>query len=299
MHFPNQFRVVLALGALALWPAAHAVTVRDAQNRAVNVADISRVVTLGGPVTETVFALGVGPQVVATDISSNYPAAAAALPRVGYYRQLSAESIIALKPTLVIGNEDSGPPVVLEQLQAANIALLILPKSTSPAVTKKNIVTLGQVFGRDAQATALNRNLDAQLVQAARLRSSVTRQVKVMFIYARGSNMIQVGGRNTSADGMIRLAGGRNVFSNFEGYRPLTPEAAVSANPDYILMLNDGLASVGGVEGVLKLPGIAQTNAGKNRRIISMDGNFLLDFGPRLGDAAKDLALKLYPDLRR
>lgn len=299
MYFPNQFRVVLALGALALWPAAHAVTVRDAQNRAVNVADISRVVTLGGPVTETVFALGVGPQVVATDISSNYPAAAAALPRVGYYRQLSAESIIALKPTLVIGNEDSGPPVVLEQLQAANIALLILPKSTSPAVTKKNIVTLGQVFGRDAQATALNRNLDAQLVQAARLRSSVTRQVKVMFIYARGSNMIQVGGRNTSADGMIRLAGGRNVFSNFEGYRPLTPEAAVSANPDYILMLNDGLASVGGVEGVLKLPGIAQTNAGKNRRIISMDGNFLLDFGPRLGDAAKDLALKLYPDLRR
>ena len=299
MHFPNQFHVVLALGALALWPAAHAVTVRDAQNRAVNVADISRVVTLGGPVTETVFALGVGPQVVATDISSNYPAAAAALPRVGYYRQLSAESIIALKPTLVIGNEDSGPPVVLEQLQAANIALLILPKSTSPAVTKKNIVTLGQVFGRDAQATALNRNLDAQLVQAARLRSSVTRQVKVMFIYARGSNMIQVGGRNTSADGMIRLAGGRNVFSNFEGYRPLTPEAAVSANPDYILMLNDGLASVGGVEGVLKLPGIAQTNAGKNRRIISMDGNFLLDFGPRLGDAAKDLALKLYPDLRR
>ena len=299
MHFPNQFHVVLALGALALWPAAHAVTVRDAQNRAVNVADISRVVTLGGPVTETVFALGVGPQVVATDISSNYPAAAAALPRVGYYRQLSAESIIALKPTLVIGNEDSGPPVVLEQLQAANIALLILPKSTSPAVTKKNIVTLGQVFGRDAQATALNRNLDAQLVQAARLRSSVTRQVKVMFIYARGSNMIQVGGRNTSADGMIRLAGGRNVFSNFEGYRPLTPEAAVSANPDYILMLNDGLASVGGVEGVLKLPGIAQTNAGKNRRIISMDGNFLLDFGPRLGDAAKDLALKLYPDLHR
>ena len=294
----NQvFRALTTI--LLLSVSAQAQTIQDANGELVDVSNTARVITLGGPVTETVFALQAGENVVAADTSSYYPAAAARLPKIGYQRALTAEGIISLKPTLVIGSEESGPPSTIEQLRSAGINVLILPREYTPAGTKKNISTLGQVFKKTASAAALNRTLDFRLAEAARLRGSVTTQPKVLFIYARDGRAPQMSGTGTSANAMIELAGAKNVFTGFEGYRPLTAEAAVSANPDVILMLSRGLEAIGGVDTVLKMPGIAQTNAGRNSRIIAMDDLYLLGFGPRLGSAAKDLTLKLHPELKR
>ena len=280
-------------------PACAQVTVTDADGKPFTVRDTGRVVTLGGPVTEIVYALGAGKSIVATDTSSYYPTAAAKLPKIGYRRQLTAEGIISLKPSLVIGTTEAGPPNVIAQLRAAGVPVLVLPVEYTPAGTKAKISALGKVFGRDAKASELNTLLDRDVAKAAALFSRFKSRPKVMFIYARGPQGAQIGGRDTAAHAMIELAGGVNAFGGAQGYKPLTSEAAVSANPDVILMLDKGLDSVGGIDGLLKLPGVAQTKAARNRAVVALDDLYLLGFGPRLGRATYDLALKLHPELSR
>lgn len=279
--------------------AAAQVTVTDADGKPFTVKDTSRVITLGGPVTEIVYALGAGKSVIATDVSSYYPEAVTKLPKIGYQRTLTAEGIISLKPSLVIATTEAGPPTTFAQLRAAGIPVLILPVEYTPAGTKAKISAIGKVFGKEAKANEINTLLERDTAKAAALFSRFKSKPKVMFIYARGPQGAQISGTGTSADAMITLAGGTNAFSSAQGYKPLTPEAAVSADPDVILMLSGGLESVGGMDGLLKLPGIAQTKAAKNRAIIALDDLYLLGFGPRLGRATYDLALKLHPELRR
>ncbi|TDE86836.1 hemin ABC transporter substrate-binding protein [Deinococcus sp. S9] len=278
---------------------AEPVTITDADGNKVTVQDSSRVVTLGGPITEIVYALGVGNRVIAADTSSTFPAAAQALPKVGYQRSLSAEGIIALKPTLVIGTTEAGPPSTLAQLRAAGLNVLILPAEYTPEGTRAKISALGKVFGREAKAAEINMGIDRDLAKAANLAARFKVRPKVMFIYARGPQLVQISGTGTAADAMISLGGGVNAVRGVQGYKPLTPEAAVTAAPDVILMLSGGLESLGGVDGVLKLPGLAQTPAGRNRRVVALDDLYLLGFGPRLGRAVQDLTLRLHPELAR
>lgn len=279
--------------------ASAQVTVTDAAGKPFPVRDTSRVITLGGPVTEIVFALGAGERIIATDTSSLYPNAVNKLPKIGYQRQLTAEGILSLKPTLVIGTTEAGPPTTIAQLRAAGVPVLILPVEYTPEGTKAKINAIARVFRKEDKAAELNAGIDRDLAKAKALFSRFKSQPKVMFVYARGPQGAQIGGTDTAADAMIKLAGGVNAFSNAQGYKPLTPEAAVSAAPDVILMMTAGLQSVGGVDGLLKLPGIAQTPAGKNRAVIHMEDLYLLGFGPRLGRAVQDLTTQLHPELMK
>ena len=273
------------------------VTVTDAAGQRVTIRDTSRVVTLGGPVTEIVYALGAGGRVVGADTSSLYPAAVGRLPKVGYQRQLGAEGVISLKPTLVVATTEAGPPAALAQLRAAGLNVLILPADPTPEGARAKITALGQVFGREARASDLNAGIARDLAKAQVLAARTAQRPRVLFIYARGLQNPQVSGAGTAADGMIRLAGGVNAVTGVQGYKPLTPEAAVAAAPDVILMLSGGLESVGGVDGLLGLPGLAQTPAGRARRVVALDDLYLLGFGPRLGRAVQDLTLALHPAL--
>ena len=103
-----------------------------------------------------------------------------------------------------------------------------------------------------------------------------------------------VAGQRTQLDEMIKLAGGENAVSGFEDFKPLTAESLVAANPDVILLFDSGLSSLGGIDGLLEVQGIGQTNAGKNRKVVEMDGQFLTGFGPRLGEAILELAKKIH-----
>ena len=286
----------LALVSLAL---AQTVTVTDAEGKQISISDTSRVLTLGGPVTEIVFALGQGEKVIATDTSSYFPAAVSALPKVGYQRSLSAEGIVAQKPSLILGTTEAGPPAAIKQLRETGITTLILAADPSVQVANNKIIAIGKVFGVQPRAEALARGIDLDLAQAKAYFTQIKKKPKVLFVYARGAGTLLASGTGSAADGMIKLAGAVNAITGYEGYKPLTSEAVVAAAPDAVLFLTEGLKSIGGVEGALKLPGIALTPAGKNKRIVDMDDLYTLSFGPRLGKAVIDLTFLLHPELKR
>ncbi|MFQ3580911.1 MAG: hemin ABC transporter substrate-binding protein [Chloracidobacterium sp.] len=273
---------------------AAARAVPDATGQPVAITDISRVVAAGGSVTEIVYALGADALLVGCDASSLYPEAAAKLPQVGYVRALSAEGVLSLRPTLVLTVPEAGPPEALAQLRNSGTPVLVVPAETSLDGVKRKIQTVAQALDRQAQGDQLIAQLESDLAQARAYLAGRSDRPKVMFIYARGQGAANVAGRDTAAAEMIRLAGGINAF-DFEGYKPLTAEAAVAAAPDVILLPSRGLESSGGIDGVLAMPGVKQTPAGRNRRIVAVDDLLLLGFGPRTGQGVLELSRLLHP----
>jgi iron complex transport system substrate-binding protein len=260
-------------------------------------ADARRIVTLGGSVTEIVYALGAGDQVVGVDASSVYPADVDDKPSIGYFRRVPAEGVLSLNPSLVLALEGTGPPSVLDQLRSAGVRVERVPDASSVAGAKQKIRQIAGVLDREARADTLIQQLEQDLAEARALRSGVTTTPRVLFVYARGSGTMNVAGPGTSAAKMIELAGAANAISGFSGFKPMTAEAVAQAEPDVILMLTRGLESVGGVDGLLEQPGVRLTPAGKNRRILAMDDLLFLGFGPRLGVAVKQLTQMLHPEV--
>lgn len=260
-------------------------------------AEQARLITLGGDVTEIVYALGAGDDVVAADTSSVFPPAAAALPKVGYQRQLAAEGVLALSPTLILASDEAGPPAALTQLRDAGVAIEIIAADDSPEGAVAKVRRVAAKLGRREAGEKLVADMQAALAHAAADRTRVASSPRVLFVYARGAGTVSVAGRATSADAMIRLAGGRNAIEAFDGFKPLTAEAAVAAAPDVVLMLSRGLDSLGGADAVWAQPGLAQTPAAHSRRLVVMDDLYLLGFGPRTGAAVADLARQLHPEL--
>ncbi len=250
---------------------------------------IGPLVTLGGSITETVFALGLGDKVVGVDVSSLYPLEATKLPKVGYYRQVSAEGVISLAPKMVIASASSGPKDVLEKITNVGIRLESIPATKTFAGAKARIQSIAKLIGAEEKANELIAKMDQQIQGVKKIETPK----KVLFIYARGAGSLNVAGSKNAADEMIRLAGGVNAVSEYEGYKPINSESIVAAAPDVILMTSRGLKSVGGAEAVTQLKGISLTPAAKNKAIIEVDDLLLLGFGPRTGEAVTDLAAKL------
>lgn len=254
-----------------------------------------RIVSTAGAITETLYALGVQGDLVAADVSSVYPVEATKLPSVGYARQLSAEGILSVNPTLVMVTEDAGPPEVITQVESTGVKVLRLSNKHTPEAAIERIQKIGEAVNRPAEAAKLAETLQAELETAKALVAAAPERPKVLFIYARGGGTMNVSGAGTSAQSIIELAGGVNAVTGFDNYKPLTAEGAVAAAPDVILLTSRGLESAGGVEALLKQPGLALTPAGKAKRVIAMDDLFLLGFGPRLGLAVKELCEQLHP----
>jgi len=250
----------------------------------------TRIVSLGGGVTETLFALGVGDAVVAVDVSSIYPEAAVKRPKVGYIRATSAEGIASMKPDLVIASEALGPPTVKKQLEASGIRLALVPEAKSIESASARIRAIGALVDRKAQAETLAKAVEAM---AAKPNPKGT-PPRVIFLFAHGGSGFQVAGDKTGAATMIAAAGAVNAVSGYEGYRPLTPESAIAAKPDIILVTARSLGAVKGPAGLWKTPGVALTPAGKNKRLVVMEDLKLLGFGPRTGDAIETLRTRFF-----
>ena len=255
-----------------------------------------RIVTIGGPVTEIVYALGAGGDVVGVDTSSTYPETATRLPQVGYQRRLSAEGVLSLQPDVVLVTSDAGPAAALEQLKTV-VEVVEVSAVYTIAGAEAKIRLIAGVLGREAQGEQLVAALGRDLAAAQAVLDQVRTQPRVLFLYARGLGTLYVSGTGTAVDAMIRLAGGVNAVTEYEDFKPFTSEAVVAAAPEVLLLLERGLDSLGGVEGLLKLPGMALTEAARQDRIVAMDDLYLSSFGPRLGAAVKDLAIHLHPEL--
>ncbi|BBL94561.1 hemin ABC transporter substrate-binding protein (plasmid) [Thermus thermophilus] len=289
-------RLLLLLGVFGALASAQSYRVVDARGKAVEVRSVERIVSLDGITTEILFALGVGEKVVGRDDSSYYPPEAQRLPSVGYQFRLSAEGILSLKPTLVIGREDVRPKEVVEQLERAGVAVVLVPTEPSVEGAKAKIRTVAQAVGRVEQGEALVRALerDLLLLRAFQAQHAAKGKLRAFFLYLRGPGTTFVCGEGSTPVGVMELAGLENAAKGIRECQPMTAESVVAARPEVIVVFKKGLESVGGLEGLLKLPGVAQTPAGQKRKVVAMDDLYLGSFGPRAGRAALDLFRAAY-----
>ncbi|MBK1630441.1 hypothetical protein CKO31_06715 [Thiohalocapsa halophila] len=253
-----------------------------------------RIISVDGALTEIVYALGAADRLVGVDTTSLYPAAAEALPKVGYKRALSAEGLLSLSPEVVLATDDAGPPEVLEQVTRAGVPIRSIPDTPTVAGLHRKIDAVAELRDAEAAAERLRARIDRRLGAVEAATAEAARRPRVLFLLHVGGGNDLAAGRSTAADTVIRLAGGENVLHDaFEGYKPLSAEAALAAAPEVILVTERNLEGLGGKDGLLTRAALAATPAGDAGRVVSMDGPLLLAFGPRLGEAAATLARHL------
>ncbi len=252
-------------------------------------ATAPRVVALGGDITETIYALDAGDALVGVDSTSQWPAAARKLPDVGYVRQLSAEGVLALRPQLIIATHDAGPPTAIEQLRSAGVRMELLPASRTPADVVAKVRTIGHLLGRDAQAGPLATKIAQAYAALAERVAKMPRHPRVVFLMSTGAGSPMAAGSGTAADRAIALAGGLNAVDGYSGYKPISAEALVALSPQAIVLMRERSEQTGGIDGVMKLPGVVQTPAGRLHQVIFVDGQALLGFGPRSAEEAQAL----------
>jgi iron complex transport system substrate-binding protein len=253
-----------------------------------------RMVSLGGSVTEIVVALGAEDRLVARDATSSFPESITALPDVGYLRALSPEGVLALGPDLIVAEADAGPIEAVDVLRAAGVPFIMMPDDPSPAGIAAKITAVADAIGQPEEGAALAARVTAELDEVQALAATVPKPKRVLFVLSAQGGRIMAGGDDTSAEGIIRLAGGENAAAGFDGYKQMTDEAVLAAAPDVILMMDrDGDHAVANAE-LLALPSLATSPAAQNGAIIRMNGLLLLGFGPRTADAARSLHVAIY-----
>src|SRR5882724_10419341 len=293
----TQLAIVSGYLAMNSAAAAEGVVVRDARNREVTIENPSRIVSIGGAITEILYALGLEQRVVAVDTTSLFPDTALRdKPNVGYMRQLSAEGVLGLNPSLVLAMQGSAPKETMDVLEAAKVPLVLVPETFSEQGLLDKIKLVGHAMGADARAECLTAVVTGDLAQLRDLRAKVTKPVRVMFVMSLLNGRAMAAGKNTAANEIIALAGGVNAIDGYDGYKIINDEAIVAAKPDVVLSIQRGKDSVD-AETVYLHPAFALTPVAANKTFISMEGLYLLGFGPRTAAAARDLSIKLYPAL--
>ena len=254
-----------------------------------------RIVSVGGTITEILYALGAQERIVAVDSTSFYPEEATSKPDVGYMRALSAEGILAQKPDLILAEEGSGPPPVLEILGASDVPMAMIPTPATADGIIRKIRDVGAAVGLTAEADALAdktaRDLKAVTEEVASLDLEKKR---VLFVLSLSNGRVMASGSGTEAAAIIEMAGGINAASEISGYKPLADEAVIAAKPDVVLAMQRGDHGLT-AEQVFAVPALQTSPAATNKALVNMDGLFLLGFGPRTPEAIRSLAGQLYP----
>lgn len=277
------------------------VTVDSADGGRTTVTSTDRIVPLTGSLSEIVFTLGLGKHVVARDITATFEQAAQ-LPVVTRAHDVSAESVLSLRPTLVIADTTTGPAEAVDQIRAAGVPLLVVKPAKSLADVGPRIDTVAAALGVKAAGTALKERTERRI---AAVRKDIPARGKdgsprVAFLYLRGSASVYLlGGAESGASSLLEAAGAVDAGKASglrKDFTAITSEALAKAAPDAILVMTKGLESVGGPDGLVKIPGVAETPAGMDRRIVSVDDGVLLNYGPRTDEVLRSVVDQLYPD---
>ena len=285
LHFKELAILTAVLGWLIFMmsPYAHA-----------GDAKAERIITIGGSITEIVFALGEDDRLVGRDTTSTYPPVANALPDIGYIRALSPESALSVNPDMIIALEGYGPPEAAAVLRESGVPLAEIPEGYDGEAVLRKIRTVARVLGKEKEGEKLAATVENDLAKARERADTINNHKKVLFVMTITDGRIMVAGTNTHADGIVSMAGGINPVSSIEGYKPVTNEAIIKAAPDVILMMDRGGDHAASDEELFAHPAIALTPAGQNRAVIRMDGLYILGFGPRTAQAARELGEYLY-----
>jgi iron complex transport system substrate-binding protein len=274
------------------------VSVTDAAGRQVRIADSSRILSIGGDITEIVYALGAGARVVGIDSTSQFPPSALKEKlSVGYMRALSSEGVISVGATLVLASERSGPPEVVKTLKATSVPYVEVPEGYSAAGIRQKVHLIARAIGADSEGERLGAQVETDFVALAAARAKITKPLRALFVLAVQNGRATVGGKDTSADAILTLAGAENAAVAVSGFKPLPNEAIVELAPEVVVAMRRTSSDAHDVEQIFALKGLESTPAGANRRLVMMDGLYLLGFGPRAPAAARDLMGMLYPKL--
>lgn len=253
-----------------------------------------RLVVAGGSLSELVYALGAGSQVVGVDETTTWPPETAKLPHTGPWMQLSSESLLSLRPERFITWQDAGPQTVFEQLKKTKVSVLLLPRV--PATVEqmfKNIQTLANALDRPQQGEALIASLRQRLEAVAKSSALKPHPVRTMFILSAGGSLPQVAGAGSVADTILKMAGADNIARHRQ-YQNYSAEALIAANPDVIVATTQ--MTQGDVNALKAIPGITHTSAWKNKRIVLIDQAVILGMGPRIAEAVEHLHNQFWPD---
>jgi iron complex transport system substrate-binding protein len=275
------------------------VTVTGFDGVAVTVTDNSRIVAADqyGTLAETVFALGLGDNLVGRDTSAAFPAAENVPDVTPTGHSLSAEGILALSPTVVLTDTSIGPRAVQDQIRAAGIPVVYFDPTRTLAGVATQIEAVAAALGVPDAGADLAERTNTEISAAADATPESTEPPKIAFLYMRGPAIKMLAGPGSGADALIEALGARDagVESGLtEQFVPVTSEALIAAAPDVILMMTKGLESIGGIEGLEQIPGIAQTPAGRERRVVDMDDGTILSFGPNTGKVLGALSKAVY-----
>lgn len=251
--------------------------------------DSARIVSLSGTLTEIICAAGLTEKLVGVDVTSTYPEAIQALPRTGHSRNLNPEGILSLQPTHIFAKKDELKEELLTQLTQAGVKVYTFDQTYTAEGTYSLISALCDTLGRPEAAAGIIGKIKADLDQVEALPQAP----KVLFIYARGAGNLMVAGEGTSMEKLIDMAGGKNAVSGFTDFKPLNTEALAAGDPDVVLMFSSGRNSIESEGGMMAIPGMKQTRAGKLGQFLSFDGQLLSGFGPRLGEAVVTLNKEL------
>jgi iron complex transport system substrate-binding protein len=257
----------------------------------------ARIVVAGGVITEVLYALGLQDRIVGVDSTSQFPGEALKdKANIGYVRALSAEGVLSLKPSLVMLIEGAGPPDAVSLLNESGVKLVRITDGLTPDGVATKIAAIGAAVGAAEPAERLAARTRAGFDELASLRSTVAKKRRVLFLLSLQNGRALVGGRNSTADAIISLAGGLNVADAIEGYKPMTDEAIAAAAPEMVLMMRNSSAHNITPDELFAMPSFAQTPAAAGKRLVHMDGLYLLGFGPRTPMAARDLMAAIYPE---
>jgi len=287
-------RTLRAALALAAATSLAAYSLAQAE---VKVADTSRIVAIGGDVTEILYALKTEARIAAVDSTSQFPPEALKDKKnVGYMRALSAEGVLSANPTVILASKDAGPPDVIAALKASAVPYLEVPDDHTPEGAVAKIRFIAKLVGAESAGDALAKRVEQDFAALAQDRAKIAKPIRAIFVLTVQNGRATVAGANTSADAVIKLAGAENAAAGMEGYKPLVEESAMQLAPDAIVTMRHS-SSTFKSDDILAVKGLQASPAGQSKRIIEMDGLYLLSFGPRSARAARDLMAALYPNL--
>ncbi|GCD49728.1 hemin ABC transporter hemin-binding protein [Acetobacter pasteurianus subsp. pasteurianus LMG 1262 = NBRC 106471] len=263
--------------------------VTDCRGRRVTVHNATRIASIGGTLTETLYALGKSSAILAVDQTSTYPEQALKEKKdLGYMRAISSEGVLSLRPDLVLTMNDAGPPAAMDQLVASGVPVVFVDATPSPEAIEQRTRFLADIVGAQAEGEQLCGAIAGQFRQLEAWRAAHTVKPRVLFVMRMTNNRPMAAGKGTAADAMISLAGGVNAGADMQGYKIVDQENLVALRPDIILLMDQTATTL---RSALQAdPGFKLTPAGRNNAFVSMEGERLLGFGPRTPQAALELA---------
>ena len=252
------------------------------------------IVVAGGSITEIIYFLNLQNKLVGVDVTSNYPLNAKKLPSIGYIRNLSIEGLLSLKPNLILAEESIGPPIIVKQLNKTSVEFRIIKNNYTIDGINEKFLCISKILDIEIKN---NINYKKFVNNVKKLKSFVKNNNKekkdiLLILMMKGTSPI-IAGKNTSGHGFIKMIGQNNSMGKISGWKPVSSEQILIANPNYIIVTKRALKDFTSIEKFLKLPGISSTKAAKNKNVFIKDGMSLLGYGPRTINVAKEILINI------